>query len=178
MKLRIILFFVFAVAVFSAEHVDSQVLSLIQRRSDLIKLIDIDGNGEVEITKETDALIALHNEYKQINKELAGLTTSEGKIFPSEPLEVKPYVMPVYVDFNDAGMVAAYNWYMIDGKSLGIDYLQAFNWPNLAADQGNEKAKESPYTLAELMVPLQIAETRQLISELHPNKQEQSNFIK
>lgn len=110
--LIVIVLWVVAVACFGGELADLQAISLIQRRAELIKQLDIDGNGKVEITKERNALTALYTEYKQVNAELAGFTNSAGVQFPAAPLpaeQLKPYILPVYgLDVNDPCCMAVY----------------------------------------------------------------------
>ena len=56
----------------------------------------------------------------------------------------------------------------IDGKGVSTDYIQAYLWMTLAAEQGFGPAKELLETLQKKMTPAQIAEAQRLVREWKP----------
>ncbi len=56
------------------------------------------------------------------------------------------------------------------GRGVRQDYVQAHMWVNLAAAQGDEKARKARDKLAEQLTPAQIAEARRLAREWKPKQ--------
>jgi hypothetical protein len=56
------------------------------------------------------------------------------------------------------------------GDGVGKDYVEAYKWTVLAADQGQQAAKSKMVSLEALMTPEQVAEGKKLAHNFKPQQ--------